>query len=151
VRGAGRHVDVDNVEIERVTGVDRFERGIGICHKDDRVTILLEMKLDQPPHCFLVIDDENSLGQGPPPPVPTCRRCRRTNEDTKTALRLKLLHGAMVENGWKLHLDPELDFVDKSDELLVLMLGDNLKDAMLCLAAYAATVGVAVVTLARFL
>ena len=57
----------------------------------------------------------------------------------------------MVENGWKLHLDDEFDFVNKSDELLVLVLGDNLKDAMLCLAAYAAAVGVAVVTLARCL
>lgn len=57
----------------------------------------------------------------------------------------------MVENGWKLHLDPELNFVNKSDELLVLMLGDNLKDAMLWLAAYLATVGVAVATFARCL
>ncbi len=56
----------------------------------------------------------------------------------------------MVENGWKLHQDPELNFVNKNDELLVLMLGDNLKDAMLCLAAYAAAVGVAVATLARY-
>jgi hypothetical protein len=66
-----------------------------------------------------------------------------------TALRLKLLHGPMGENGWKLHLDPELDFVNKSDELLVLMLGDNLKDAMLWLAAYLAAVGVVVATFAR--
>jgi hypothetical protein len=58
---------------------------------------------------------------------------------------------AMVENGWKLHLDDDLDFVSKSDELLVLLLGDNLGDAMLWLAAYAAAVGVAVVTLARSL
>jgi hypothetical protein len=56
----------------------------------------------------------------------------------------------MVENGWKLHLDNELDFANKSDELLVLMLGDNLKDAMLWLAAYAAAVGVVIVTLARY-
>jgi hypothetical protein len=56
----------------------------------------------------------------------------------------------MVENGWKLHLDPELNFVNKSDELLVLMLGDNLKDAMLWLAAYLAAVGVAVATFARY-
>ena len=56
----------------------------------------------------------------------------------------------MVENGWKLHLDNELDFVNKSDELLVFMLGDNVKDAMLCLAAYAAAVGVAAVTVARY-
>ena len=55
----------------------------------------------------------------------------------------------MGENGWKLHLDPELDFVNKSDELLVLMLGDNLKDAMLWLAAYLAAVGVVVATFAR--
>jgi hypothetical protein len=57
----------------------------------------------------------------------------------------------MVENGWKLHLDDDLDFVSKSDELLVLLLGDNLGDAMLWLAAYAAAVGVADVTLARSL
>jgi hypothetical protein len=56
----------------------------------------------------------------------------------------------MVENGWKLHLDDDLDFAGKSDELLVLMLGDNIKDAMLWLAAYAAAVGVVSVTLARF-
>jgi hypothetical protein len=48
----------------------------------------------------------------------------------------------MVENGWKLHLDDKLDFVNKSDELLVLMLGDNLKDAMLWLAAYLTVTGV---------
>jgi hypothetical protein len=65
--------------------------------------------------------------------------------------RLLFLHVGAAGERMRLHLDPELDFVDKSDELLVLMLGDNLKDAMLCLAAYAATVGVAVVTLARFL
>jgi hypothetical protein len=41
----------------------------------------------------------------------------------------------MVENGWKLHLDDDLDFVSKCDELLVLLLGDNLRDAMLWLAA----------------
>jgi hypothetical protein len=44
----------------------------------------------------------------------------------------------MVENGWKLHLDDDLDFVSKSDKLLVLLLGDNLGDAMLWLAAYPA-------------
>jgi hypothetical protein len=55
----------------------------------------------------------------------------------------------MVENGWTLHQHPELNFVNKSDELLVLMLGDNLRDAMLCLAAYLAAVGIAVATLAR--
>ena len=57
----------------------------------------------------------------------------------------------MVENGWKLPLDNELDFVNKSDELLVLVLGDNLKDAMLWLAAYLAVVGVIGATLARWL
>jgi hypothetical protein len=57
----------------------------------------------------------------------------------------------MAENGWKLHLDDHPDFVSKSDELLVLLLGDNLGDAMLWLAAYAAAIGVAVVTLARLL
>ena len=55
----------------------------------------------------------------------------------------------MVENGWKLHLDDDLDFANKSDELLVLVLGDNLKDAMFWLAAYAAAAGVVIVTLAR--
>jgi lysophospholipase L1-like esterase len=57
----------------------------------------------------------------------------------------------MVENGWKLHLDDELDFVNKSDELLVLVLGDTLKDAMLWLAAYLTVAGVLVATLARCL
>jgi hypothetical protein len=57
----------------------------------------------------------------------------------------------MVENGWKLHLDVDLDFVSKTDEMLVLMLGDNLKDAMLWLAGYLGPVGVAVATLARCL
>jgi hypothetical protein len=56
----------------------------------------------------------------------------------------------MVENCWKLHLDDEFDFVNKSDELLVFMLGDTLRDAMLCLAAYLAAVGVAVATLVRY-
>jgi lysophospholipase L1-like esterase len=55
----------------------------------------------------------------------------------------------MVENGWDLHLDRELYFVNKSDELLVLMLGDNLKVAMLWLAAYLGAVGVAVAALLR--
>jgi hypothetical protein len=54
----------------------------------------------------------------------------------------------MVENGWKLQRDDELDFVNKSDELLVLVLGSNLKDAVLWLGAYAAAVGVVVATLA---
>ena len=47
----------------------------------------------------------------------------------------------MVENGWKLHLDDDLDFVSKSDELLVLLLGDNLGDAMLWLAGAGKLVG----------
>jgi lysophospholipase L1-like esterase len=57
----------------------------------------------------------------------------------------------MVENGWKLHLDNDFDVVNKSDELLVLMLGDNLRAAMLWLAAYATAVGVVLATLARCL
>jgi hypothetical protein len=56
----------------------------------------------------------------------------------------------MVDNGWKLHRDDELDFANKSDELLVLVLGDNLKDAMLWLAGYLAAIGVIVATLARY-
>jgi hypothetical protein len=56
----------------------------------------------------------------------------------------------MVDSGWKLLLDDKLDFVDKSDELLVLILGDNLQVAMLWLAAYSAAVGVIVATLARY-
>jgi len=57
----------------------------------------------------------------------------------------------MVDNGWKQHLDDELDFVKKSDELLVLMLGDNLNGGMLWLAAYLAAIGVVAAILARLL
>jgi hypothetical protein len=57
----------------------------------------------------------------------------------------------MVENGWKLHLDDTFDFVNRSDELLARMLGDNLRDAMLWLAVYLTVVGVTVATLARYL
>jgi hypothetical protein len=57
----------------------------------------------------------------------------------------------VVENGWKLHLDEEHDFVSKSDELLVLVLGDNLNVAMLWLDAYLAAVGVIAAICARLL
>jgi len=53
----------------------------------------------------------------------------------------------MVENGWKLHLDNELDFVNKS--CWCSCSANNLKNAMLCLAAHAAAIAVAIVTLAR--
>ena len=46
--GARRHVDIENVEIERVAGVDRLQRGIGVGRQDDRVAVLLEMQFDQP-------------------------------------------------------------------------------------------------------
>jgi hypothetical protein len=57
----------------------------------------------------------------------------------------------MADNGWKLLLNDKLSFVDKSDELLVLILGDNLQVAMLWLAAHAAAVGAIVATLALYL
>src|SRR5258708_15829787 len=53
-RVARHHVDVENVEIKLLTGLDRRQCSAGARHKDDHVTLLLEMQLDQPARCFLV-------------------------------------------------------------------------------------------------
>lgn len=57
----------------------------------------------------------------------------------------------MREDDWKPHLSDEHSFADKSDEWLVLLLGDNLQHAILRMAAYAAAVAAVIATLARFL
>ena len=57
----------------------------------------------------------------------------------------------MAEDDWTPHRSEEYSSMDKSDEWLVLLLGDNLQTATLRLAAYATAVAAVIATLVRLL
>ena len=57
----------------------------------------------------------------------------------------------MAEDDWKPHQGDDLTLMDKSDEWLVLLLGNNLQSATLRMAGAAAAVAAVIATSARFL
>jgi hypothetical protein len=57
----------------------------------------------------------------------------------------------MPENSWHPHLGHDLSSMDKTDDRLVLVLGDNMQAATLRMVAAAAVIAAVIATVARFL
>jgi hypothetical protein len=57
----------------------------------------------------------------------------------------------MLENSWQPHRGHDLSGMDKTDDRLVLVLGDNMQKATLRMIAAAAAIAAVIATVARFL
>ena len=57
----------------------------------------------------------------------------------------------MLENNWQPHRGHNLSSMDKTDDRLALVLGDNVQMATLRIVAAAAVIAAVVATVARFL
>ena len=57
----------------------------------------------------------------------------------------------MLENSWQPHRGHDLSSMDKTDDRLVLVLGDNMQKATLQMIAAAAAIAAVIATVVRFL
>ena len=57
----------------------------------------------------------------------------------------------MPENNWQPHRGHDLSKIDKTDDRLVLVLGDNMQTATLRMIIAAAAIAAVIATVARFL
>ena len=57
----------------------------------------------------------------------------------------------MLENSWQPHRGHDLSSMDKTDDRLVLVLGDNMQTATLRMVTAAAVIAALIATVARFL